>query len=148
VRSGFAKIAASSAYKEQRREAALGRTGCNSPLLAASSISRCSGSIAKMKSMGDSGSPCRSPLACLIRFPGTPFTSILDDDVARRVAIQSLYFCPKPKAGKVSRRKIQLTKSKALDMSSLIKREGRLALCRALITFWTCIRNYHGHICS
>jgi hypothetical protein len=43
-----------------------------------------------MKSMGESGSPCHNPLACFMRLPGELFRRILEDEVARRVAIQSL----------------------------------------------------------
>jgi hypothetical protein len=106
-------------------------------VLAASSMSRCSGSIARMKSICDSGSPCRKPLACFMRRLGTPLRRILKEDVASKVAIQSLHLCPKPNTCIVSGRKTQLTESKALDMSSLMKRDGRLALWRALITLWT-----------
>jgi hypothetical protein len=105
VRFGLAKSVASSSYREHRREAALGRTGCNKFLLAAISISLCNGSIARMKSNVDSGSPCRRPLAWFIGLPGEPFKRIRDDAVARRVAIQSLHLCPNPSACNVSSKK-------------------------------------------
>lgn len=77
VRSRFAKRVGSSAYWEHLSVAAQGRIGCSSPLLAANSISWCSGSIPWMKSMGESGSPCRSPLPCFIYRPRIPFRRIL-----------------------------------------------------------------------
>jgi hypothetical protein len=61
---------------------------------------------------------------------------ILDEDVASRAAIQSRHRCLNHNACNVSRRKTQLTKSKALEISSLMKSDGRLALCSPFITFW------------
>lgn len=87
--------------------------------------------------MGESGSSCRKPVACFMRLPGEPFRRILEDEVARRVAIQSVHLCRNPSACIVSSRKTQLTESKALEMSSLMKRDGRLDFCRAFITLYT-----------
>jgi hypothetical protein len=72
-----------------------------------------------------------------MRRPGVPLRRILEDDVASKVAIQSRHLWPKPNACSVSSRKIQLTESKALEMSSLMKRAERLALCKALMTLCT-----------
>lgn len=65
---------------------------------AALSIVLFRGSIARMKSIGDKGSPFRSPLACFIFFPGTPLSRTLEEDVASRAEIQSRHFYPKPSA--------------------------------------------------
>ena len=73
-----------SAYREQRRLADLGRTWCSMPLLAASSINLCSGSIARMNNIGDNGSPWRNPRACLNFLPGTPISKILEVEVANK----------------------------------------------------------------
>jgi hypothetical protein len=62
---------------------------------------------------------------------------ILEDEVASNVAIQSRHRCPNPSACNISKRKTQLTESKALEMSNLMKNDGCLALCKALITLRT-----------
>lgn len=40
-----------------------------------------SGSMAKMKSISESGSPCRTPQACLKAWPGFPLRRTRDEDV-------------------------------------------------------------------
>lgn len=62
IGDGLVNRAASSAYREHHSFACFGWTGCNSPCWAACSIIRWRGSIAIMKSNGDRGSPCLSPL--------------------------------------------------------------------------------------
>ena len=47
-------------------------------VLVARSNNRCNGSMAKMKSIGDSGSPWRTPLAWRNFPPGTPFSRALE----------------------------------------------------------------------
>jgi hypothetical protein len=49
-----------------------------------------------MKSMGERGPPCLSPLPCRIGSSGMPFNITLDDDVARSVVIQLHHFRGKP----------------------------------------------------
>jgi hypothetical protein len=75
-----------------------------------------------------------------------PFRRILDEDDASRVEIQSHHRCPNPNACNVSRRKTQLTESKALELASLMKSDGRLALCSAFITFWTYRKLWWMHL--
>ena len=93
--------------------------------------------MARIKSSGDSGSPWRTPRACLNFFPGIPLSNTFEDEVASSVVIQSLHFWPKPNALITSRRKTQLKESNALEMSNFIKRAGRPDLCKALITLCT-----------
>lgn len=96
VAVGAKKIATSSAYSKHLRFADHGRTGWRNPIWAARSIMRCRESIARINKIGDSGSPCCSPHACLIISPGLPFRRILEDDVRRREEIQSLHFWLNP----------------------------------------------------
>jgi hypothetical protein len=49
-----------------------------------------------MKSMGERGSPCLSPLPCRIGSSGMPFNITLDDDVVRSAVIQLHHFRGKP----------------------------------------------------
>jgi hypothetical protein len=93
---GLTKIAVSSAYKEAFIPLDLGEIGCNTPLSAASWRILWSGSIANMKSMGDIGSPCRSPCSCLIGQPRPPFRRILDEEVAKDMEIHSHHLHPNP----------------------------------------------------
>jgi hypothetical protein len=93
--------------------------------------------MAKIKGIGDSVSPCCKPLACFSCLPRIRFRRILEDDVASDVAIQSRHRCPHPSACNISKRKTQLTESKALEMSNLMKKDRRLALCKALIKLYT-----------
>ena len=72
VTFGFANMAASSAYKEHRKFAALGKTGCRIPRWAACSMIRCNGSMAMMNNKGDNGSPCLRHLAWGIFWVGLP----------------------------------------------------------------------------
>ena len=46
--------------------------------------------MARIKSSGDSGSPWRTPRACLNFFPGIPLSNTFEDEVASSVVIQSL----------------------------------------------------------
>jgi hypothetical protein len=76
--------------------------------------------MARIKSIGDSGSPCRKPLACFNCLPGILFRGILEDEVASNVAIQSRHRYPNPSACNISKRKTQLTESNAFEMSNLM----------------------------
>lgn len=84
---GSAKIATSSAYNEQCRLAALGRTSLT-PFCASSSIIRWSRSMARMKRREDRGPPCLRPRACLKLSPGQLFPLTLEVEVARMDDIQ------------------------------------------------------------
>ena len=63
---GAENIAASSAYREHLSFAVFGRIGWRKPLSAAISMMHWRGSIARMNSNGESGSPCLNPPACLM----------------------------------------------------------------------------------
>lgn len=121
---GAAKMAASSAYKEHQRLAALGNTGDRIPWSATSWMIRCNGSMASMKSIGDNGSPCLSPRSCFICCVGFPLINTLEVAEPNRTEIQSLHLVLKPNLSRTSRRKFQLIESNALEMSSLMKRDG------------------------
>ncbi|KAG2596978.1 hypothetical protein PVAP13_5KG219214 [Panicum virgatum] len=56
----------------------------------------CKGSIAKMKSIGDNGSPCLSPVLCLNHFPLEPFSRTEDVAVPNSVVTHDLHLEPKP----------------------------------------------------
>lgn len=137
VANGFAKKAASSAYKEHLNLACFGRTGCSNPCYAAFSRILWTGSITIIKSNGDNGSPCLSPLACLIFWLGLPFISILEDDDPRIEDIQFCHFVLNLNAVRTSNRYCQPMESKAFEMSNLINRAGCFFLCKAWITLWT-----------
>lgn len=79
-------------------------------------------SITRTKSMGDSGSPCRSPRRWIILSLGSPFSSILVDEYEQDYCRRHSKWrqpCPKPIWMRTSRRKNQDTESKAFDMSNL-----------------------------
>jgi len=59
---GLMKIAALSAYIEILHLAAARGSLERTPCCVAMSINRCSGSMARMKSMGERGLPCQTPL--------------------------------------------------------------------------------------
>lgn len=91
---------------------------------------RCpSTSITNIKSIGDRGSPCLSPLLCRMVFPGIPLRSTWVDEVASKPLRTSLQICPKPSFCNTSKRKGQETESKALVMSSLFCWWSNLAVC-------------------
>lgn len=78
---GFRKIAVSSAYMDVWKLRDLPRSLDMNPLSVACSNKARSGSIAITKGKGDKGSPCYSPLLCLMGLFGTPLRRILDEDV-------------------------------------------------------------------
>jgi hypothetical protein len=63
--------------------------------------------MAKMNSMGEMGSPCRSPLSCLMGFPGILLRRILDEAVDRAKLIHSLHLIPNPNYSRTYRRYTQ-----------------------------------------
>ena len=88
LRSGFTKIAASSAYIEILKRATRPCSLCKSLRSVAFESSRCRGSNARMNSRGERGSPCRSPRSCRMGSVGKPLTRILEVEVERVAAIQ------------------------------------------------------------
>jgi hypothetical protein len=82
--------------------------------------------------MGDKGSPCLRPLACLNFLPGSPLRMTLEEAVTRSVVIQSRHLWPNPSAFIVSMRNTQFNEPKALDISSLMKTEGLFDLCNLI----------------
>ena len=100
--AGFKKMAASSAYKLSLSLADLLVIGESAPSLVAKSNSRWSGSIARMNSIGDKGSPCRSPVLCLNHCPRPPFSRTEVEADERSVETHALHFCPKPNLERVS----------------------------------------------
>ena len=52
--------------------------------------------ITKMKSIGEMGSPCRSPLSCAIRRPGLPLMRALVLAVDNKIVIQLVHQREKP----------------------------------------------------
>jgi hypothetical protein len=60
------------------------------------------------------------------------FRRILDDEMASKVAIQSHHCYPKPSACITSKRKTQLTESKDLEMSNLMKKGWALSFVQGL----------------
>jgi hypothetical protein len=77
--------------------------------------------MARMKSIGDMGSPWLRPLSCLMGFLGIPLRRILDDVVDKAKVIHSRHPMPNPKISSTSRRYAHETESKALAMSNLMK---------------------------
>ena len=100
-----------------------------SPFLVATSRILWSGSMAMMKSNGDTGSPCRRPCPCLIGSPAIPLRMILEEKL-RRAAIKSLNLLGDPRRWRRSSKYSHFTESKALRMSSLKRRDGVFLLCR------------------
>jgi hypothetical protein len=83
------KIAASSAYMDVLHFA-VARGSCVRTLRPVARLSsRCNGSIARMKSMCESGSPWRTPLAWWNFGPGTPFSIALEVAVRNKIDTHS-----------------------------------------------------------
>jgi hypothetical protein len=96
-----------------------------------------SGSIAKMKRYGVSGSPCRSPRWCLILGPGHPLRRTEEEEVLSNTASQSIHLVGKPRCCSSPSRYTQETISKPFEVSSLIMHEGVLVLWKYLAKFLT-----------
>jgi hypothetical protein len=110
---GFTKIAASSAYMDVLHFAATRGSCVRTLWLVARSKNRCNGSMAKMKSIGDSGSPWRTPLAWRNFPPGTPFSKALEAAARNKMETHSRQRGPNPRACSTSSKYLQLTMSKA-----------------------------------
>ena len=95
---GLMKMSASSAYMEILHLAAAEGKGERIPCCVANSSSRCRGSMARMKSMGDRGSPWRTPLPWLNLGPCWPFSNTVEVAVRKRMDTHSRQRGPKPRA--------------------------------------------------
>lgn len=118
-REGSAKIMASSAYRQVLRGPILPGRGVSMPSSSALSRRQWRGSMARMKSKGERGSPCRNPLRWSISRPELPFRTKAEEELARIVEIQSLHLALKPNLSSSWSRYSQETLLKALAMSSL-----------------------------
>jgi hypothetical protein len=65
--------------------------GCSKPASVAMSKSLCKGTITRMNSISESGSPCRSPLPCLMGLPTSPLRRTRDDVLLHMRARASLH---------------------------------------------------------
>lgn len=106
----------------------------------AKSNNLCSGSIIRMKSMGESGAPCLSPLQLKIASPGTPFTNTFVVDVLRSPATQEVHLSPKPICRITSKRNGHCTVSKAFVMSSFNMTVGSLRAWSHLAVYCTSMK--------
>ena len=95
---GLMKIAALLAYIEILHLAAARGSLERNPCCVAMSINRCSGSMARMKSMGERGLPCQTPLLWLKADPCYPLSNTFDDAVWKRIETHSCHRGPKPNA--------------------------------------------------
>jgi hypothetical protein len=80
--------------------------------------------MARIKSIGERGSPYRISHRCKIMPPGIPFTSTLVEVEYSSPLIISLHICPKPMCRITSSKKGHETESKALEMSNLRRIRG------------------------
>jgi hypothetical protein len=134
---GLTKIVASSTQSDVLIPLSLAEMGWRIPLSVATFRSLSKGSIAMIKSIGESGSPCLSPLSCFMGFPGVPLRRILEEDEANAMLNQSLHLGPNPNFYRTSRRYAQETESKAFAMSSLMKRALVFFLLNSLMRLCT-----------
>jgi hypothetical protein len=93
--------------------------GCNKPAWVAMSRSLYNGSIARMNSIDESGSPYRSPLPCLMGLLASPLRRIHDDVLLHTRAKISLHLCPNPNCSMISSKYSHCTLSKAFVMLNL-----------------------------
>jgi hypothetical protein len=91
--------------------------------------------MARMKSNGERGSPCRKPRRCKIGSPSMPLRSTLELDVDRMMEIQLHQRELNPRARKASRRYGQETVSNAFSTSSLRRMAGVLRQWKCLTRF-------------
>ena len=122
--SGRRNKTTSSAYNDILCWRDLEESGYNKPSLTANDTIWPSTSITKMKSIGESGSPCRNPRRCKITSPGIPFNRTRVDEEPNSPLIISRQICPKPNCCITSRRKGQDTESNAFEISSLRRKRG------------------------
>jgi hypothetical protein len=80
--------------------------------------------MARIKSIGERGSPCRNPYRCKIMPPEIPFTSALVEAEYSSPLIISLHIYSKPMCRITSSKKGHETESKAMEMSNLRRIHG------------------------
>ena len=134
---GAISMTRSSAYKDARCAMTCPGRGERAPRRSASLVKELSASITITKSMGEIGSPCRSPLAWAIRLPVLPFTSIFVLAVESNKEIQLVQCLEKPMCCRTSRRNGQATESNAFAMSTLSSSVGKRLQCSHLQASWT-----------
>ncbi|KAK8459613.1 hypothetical protein SEVIR_2G172401v4 [Setaria viridis] len=88
--------------------------------------------MAMINNIGESGSPCRSPLALCMSLPGSPFRRTRVVAEQSRDEIQSRHLVPNPIAARTCNMNGQLTVSNALEMSSLKSRVAFFLRCNVL----------------
>lgn len=69
--------------------------------------------------------------------PWGPFSRTLEEEVAKRMTIQSLHFWSKPSSRGTSSKYGQFMKSKAFEILGFIKSVRCFVRCSSLTTFWT-----------
>ena len=129
----FTNSTTSSAYMESLHLTLASSKSCNKPLSSANLKRLLRTSITKTNSIGERGSPWRSPLRCIIIFPGTPLSITWVEEVNKILEIRLRHLIPKPRWDNTSRRKAQDTESKALEISNFKNKLESLFLCSALI---------------
>jgi hypothetical protein len=93
---GFRKMTASSTYIKAQNLAVQPLSLLWRPRSVAICSSRCSGSMARMKSSGDNGSPCRRPRPCSIGSSGALLSITREVDVVSKATIQRCHLGGKP----------------------------------------------------
>ena len=94
-------------------------------------------SMTRTNSIGDRGSPCRSPRAWQILLPGLLSRRIFVLAVDSKADNQSRHWRLNPMNSSSSRRNAQETVSKAFAMSTFRRMDGRLTECRSRQVSWT-----------
>lgn len=84
--------------------------------------------MAKVKSMGEMGSPCRRPQAWPTASPGMPLMDTLVEAVESSMETPSRHRLPNPRCFRISKMNAQETESKARAMSSFRRNRGSFRL--------------------
>ena len=103
--------------------------GVNATRRSASWISELRASMTITNSIGEMGSLCLNPRACIILLPCLPFRSTLVLAVDRRIKVQFVHRRGKRMCYKTSSRNGQATKLKAFAMSTFSNTEANFLLC-------------------
>ncbi|KAM3259152.1 hypothetical protein ACQJBY_050752 [Aegilops geniculata] len=138
--TGLMKTITSSAKMDKRCSRPVRANGVRMPSSEANLKRRCSGSMIRMKSIGDNGPPWRSPQQLKIGAPGTPFTMMRVDDVERSPTIQDIHRAPKPMRCRTLRRKGHWTVSKAFEISNFTITAGCFKAWRRRAVHWASMK--------